>query len=110
MRLWHWAVISSVFLIASMVITQKEGYYRAASILRKITGIICSLVGLFFSALGLIYVRSDILAMLAIKTGNTSYAEGPGLGLMIGVTFILFIATPLIMLSVMLFKFKNKQA
>jgi len=109
MRLWYWATIGIVLLIVSLAFSYTKGYYRIAGVLRKITGIICSLGGLFFGALGLIYVRSDILAMFAIKAGK-SYAEGPGLGLMIGMAFILFVAIPLIAISIMLFKFKDKRA
>ena len=108
MKLWHYAAIGIIFLITTLVFTQKKRFYRLSGILRKITAIICSLGGLFFGALGLIYVRSDILAMFAIKTGK-SYAEGPGLGLMVGMAFILFVAAPLIAISVMLFRCRNKK-
>lgn len=108
MRLWHWTTIGVVLLIASLIFSQKKGYCKVASILRKIIGIICLLGGLFFGALGLIYVSSDILAMFAIKSGK-SYAEGPGLGLMIGTMFILFITTPLIAISAMLLRVRNKK-
>ncbi len=78
-----------------------------ASIIRKASSLICFLVGIYFTGLGGLYLISDIISLFTPDTVGGGY-KGLGLGFMIGSGMTLFIGIPLTILSVFLFKHKNK--
>ena len=78
---------------------------RLASITKRISGLLCMLIALFFGAMGILYIVGDITLSQKIKAGYTAYAEGPGLGFAIGAGVLTCVTLPLSILGIFLLKY-----
>ena len=106
---WYWWI--AVFACWSVTISLLAHYKNKeslASIARRISGLLCVLIALFFGATGILYVVGDMILSQKIKAGYTAYAEGPGLGFAIGVGILVCVALPFSVLGIFLLKHRPR--